>query len=496
MKRFLNHRTGKWGCIISMCLMLFGCPAEPVPPPTDDLKLVMSQYVAAYPEKYSEFDKILKRTNLDNLLSVRGPFTLMLPNDEAMQAYYEKMGVSSFEEFTDTMIIYKLVYNHLVMNGIGSGDIGLGALRDTNALGDYLVTEFDGADIIVNKSARIIDRDIRVANGFIHEIDKVIDPVTDDVYTVLSKDPGYSIFAAGLNKTRLKDTLQIISFPFGTRTARTRFTVLAVADTTYARFGINNIDELIARYSSTTNADSLQTLQNGFYRYMEYHCMANTYYLSDFSTKLYPILSYDNNILVDVSNDYKINPDKKTGLYTAFYIPQSNVPSKNGAIHTVNDMLPVVQPAPTKIILETTDYLELKMGDYWGKYYARFTDGQNTFQKIKWEGDYLLYYYKNHDTGDLTSDDCLSMSGFWTCEVTIPKIMKGQYSIASNLWANNIDYVVYIDGVKVATVARATAARIPWCEVNWTKTEEHKIKVVNTTWGMLFWDTIELTPIK
>jgi uncharacterized surface protein with fasciclin (FAS1) repeats len=493
MKRFNNHRISTLGRVILFGLVLFGCEPSPVKYDPSDGKLVISQYVAAHKDKFSEFDKILKKTNLDNLLSVRGPFTLMLPNDDAMKAYYQKMGVTSFEEFTDTMIIYNLVYNHLVMNGIGSSDIGLGALRDTNALGDYLVTEFDGADIIVNKSSRIIDRDIQVANGYIHEIDKVIDPVTDDVYTVLSKDPGYSIFAAGLVKTKLKDTLQIISFPYGKRLARTRFTVLAVADTTYERFGINNIDELIATYSTTSNADSLQTLQNGFYRYMEYHCMAGTYYLSDFDTKLYPILSYDNNILIDISDDYKINPDKKTGLYTAFYIPHSNIPSKNGAIHTVNDLLPVVQPAPTKIILETTDYLELKMGDYFGKYYSRL---DRNLQKIKWEGDYLLYYYKNHDTGDLLNDDCLSTNGFWTCEVTIPKIMKGQYSIGSNLWAGNIDYVVYIDGVKVATVAKTVAARAPWCEVNWTKTEEHKIKVVNTSWGMLFWDTIELTPIK
>jgi uncharacterized surface protein with fasciclin (FAS1) repeats len=495
MKRINKYRISRLSRVLLFGLILFGCQPDPVKYDPRADKQVISQYIAAHPEKFSEFEKILKRTNLDNLLSVRGPFTLLLPNDDAMKAYYQKLGVSSFEEFTDTMDIYNLVYNHVVMSGIGSGEIGLGALRDTNALGDFLVTEFDGSDIILNKSARIIDRDIKVANGYIHEIDKVIAPITDDVYMAISKDPGYSIFAEGLNRTKLKDTLGIISFQFGTRKARTRFTLFAVADTTYNRFGIHSIDELIATYSSTNDPDSLQTLENGFYRYMEYHCLANTYYLSDFDTKLYPILSFDNNILINVTDDYKINPDRRTGLYTGFYIPQSNFPSKNGAIHTINTLLPVVQPAPTKIILETTDYMELKMGDYWGKYYARFTDGQNTFQKIKWEGDYLLYYYKNHDTGELLSDDCLSMSGFFTCEVTIPKIMKGQYSIASNLWANNIDYVVYVDGVKVATVARATAARTPWCEVNWTKTEEHKIKVINTTWGMLFWDTIELTPL-
>ena len=60
-----------------------------------------------------------------------------------------------------------------------------------------------------------------------------------DIFTAVSSDPSYSIFAEGLSLTGLKDTLQIITFPYGNKVARTRFTLLAVADTIYQRYGIN-----------------------------------------------------------------------------------------------------------------------------------------------------------------------------------------------------------------------------------------------------------------
>ena len=111
-----------------------------------------------------------------------------------------------------------------------------------------------------------------------------MEPVSKSVYEVLADNPDYSIFTKSLEMTNLKDTLQIITFPFGNRTARTRYTILAVADTTFQRFGINNVQDLIARYS--TSPDSITYKSDGFYRYIEYHLMAETYYLSDLTSKL------------------------------------------------------------------------------------------------------------------------------------------------------------------------------------------------------------------
>jgi hypothetical protein len=229
---------------------------------------------------------------------------------------------------------------------------------------------------------------------------------------------------------------------------------------------------------------------------MEYHCLNGTHFLSDFSTKLYPILSSDNSVLVTIDTDYKLNMDSKTKQYTSFNVPDSNIPAKNGTIHAINDLLPVVQPNPVRFIFDTTDYFDMKQGDYYGKYYHKWYDGVNTFAKIKWEGNYLQYYYKDHDTGQLLNHDCLQMFGFYWCQITVPKVMKGQYEITANLW-KGLAYEVYVDGVKSALVNSSDPAETTsWGIFTWDKTEEHTIRIVNIAWGTMFWDTVIFTPVK
>jgi len=501
MKSFIFKHIDRKSRVALLLLLLSGmvftyCQEDPKLWELKADQQLITEYVMNNPDRFSEFGKLLESTGLDNLLSVRGPFTLLLPTNEAMQQFYKEKGVTSFDDFDDTLYRYRIVYNHLIANEIQTNDIGLGALRDTNALGDYLVSEFLGADIIINKQAKIIKRDIRTANGIIQLIDKVLEPVTINIYDLIKLNPSLSIFAKGLELTGLKDTLSMNSFPYGKKMARNRFTVLAVPDTTFQRYGINNVNDLVKYFTEDTNPDSLKSLYNAFYRYIEYHCLGGTYYLSDFNTRLYPILSYDNNISVTIANDYKLNLNKTTGAYTGFVLNYSNVPAKNGALHTVNDLLPIVQPEPTTVVFETTDYFDLKQGDYFGKYYMKWSDGQNTFKYIKWDGDYLQYYYKNHDTGELLNWDCLNMNGFWWIELTTPKVMKGTYAVSGNLWSGQLDYAVYIDGVKSAIIKRTDSGRPKMGTFTWNSTQSHKIKVVALSWGMLFWDTITFTPVK
>lgn len=481
-------------------LLLCFCTQEPHLWTVDSNEQVASDFIKSKPE-YSEFAKLVEMTGMEALLGIRGPYTIMLPNNEAMFAYYKLKGVSGLdgfsEEFRNT-----LIRNHLITNEIPTGDIGLGALRDTNAIGDFLVTEFEGSDIIINKYSKIIDQDVRLANGYAHVIDQVLDPITKDIYTTILENPSFKIFTEGLKITGIIDTLKLISFPYGNRTARTRFTILAVPDSVYQRKGINNIDDLIK--ITGANPDSLTYLDNPFYRYMEYHCLNGTHYLSDLNTQLYPILSHDNNVSMTVDTDYKINFITKTGKYTGFYVPQSNTPSKNGAIHVINDLLLVIEPEPGLFIQETTDYFDIQQGDYIGKYYMKWGGdvGQTQFKYIKWVGDYLLYYYKpNHGRTAIAHSDNLSILGFWTIEITTEKVMKGRYKIGANIWTGGEDlpiFDVYLDGVRIANNvnARISSTKMEFGEQNWTKTERHTMKLVCTGWGVLFWDTIIFTPIK
>jgi uncharacterized surface protein with fasciclin (FAS1) repeats len=404
--------------------------------------------------------------------------------------------VHSLDDFTDS-VQEALFRNHIVESHIETDDIGLGTLFETNALGDYLVTEFEGSDIIVSKYSKIINRNIRTANGVIHVMDKVLDPVTADIFNVITSDPSYGIFSEGLRLTGLKDTLQLISFPYGQREARTRFTVLAVADTIFQRYGIASVEDLIAWCGS--DSDSLTYLTNPFYRYMEYHCLNGSYYLSDLNTGIYPILSRDNNLAFTIDTDYKINYNPRTGIYTGFIIPASNTPAKNGALHAINDLLPVSEPEPASVRFETTDFFDLKQSDYYLTHYERFFDGENTFEKIKWKGDYLLYYYNK--MSEVNNHQCLSMQGWWTISITFPKVMKGRYEVKVHepAWQLSI-CEVHLDGLLqpyiYADESGATGGGLQKiADADFKTTAEHTITLRNLTVGMLFWDYVQFDPV-
>jgi uncharacterized surface protein with fasciclin (FAS1) repeats len=504
MKHFSIHPfKGRTKSIVVMlflvCMVCSNCNEEPVLWSVRSNYLVARDYIKSEPE-YSEFAKLIEVTGLESILSLRGPYTVMIPNNEAMFAYYEQKKVSSLMDF-DEQFRLNLAKNHIIANEIPSGDIGLGAIRDTNALGDFLITEFQGSDIILNKYSKIIDRDIRLANGYAHVIERVIDPVTKDIFTVIDEDPSYKIFAEGLKLTGIKDTLQEITFPYGNSIARNRFTVLAVADTIYKRYGINNVDSLISWCGA--NPDSLTYINNSFYRYMEYHCLTGTHYLSDFITKLYPILSHDNFVSMTITNDYKINNSPKTQEYTGFNIPASNTPSKNGALHAINDLLPVIEPEPSSVTFETTDFFDIKQGDYFGAYYKRFFDGEKTFSKIKWVGDFLMYYYKRSESSNLNYD-CLEMMGWWSVSVTFPKVMKGRYtvSIFQPAWDDVTNCVAELDGVATPYTYYGRAgfgAKGNWqkiADADFKTTDEHTITLRNISYGSLFWDAVRFDPVK
>jgi uncharacterized surface protein with fasciclin (FAS1) repeats len=486
--------------LLVVIVALHSCAEEPQLWAPDSVQQVMGDYIETHPEQFSEFGKLADVTGMRSLLNTRGPYTLFLPTNDAMLDYYAQKNAASLKEFSESEL-KDLFLNHIVPVEIPTNEIGLGTLREQNALGDYLVSEFQGSDIIISKVARIIDRDIKVSNGYIHVVDRTLEPVTRDIYTVVSSDPSYSIFAEGLAFTGLKDTLQLISFPYGSITARVRFTILAVADTIFHRYGIHGVDALVEWCDA--DPDSVKFPDNPFYRFMEYHCLMGSHFLSDLNTGLYPNLSRENNISVTIDDeDYKVNLESTTGEYTGFNIPASNNPAKNGVIHAIDDILPVSEPEPMKIIYETTGFLELTVQDFYLKHYMRWYDGLNTFENIKWKGDYLLYWYRPDAYDNPINLDCLSMTGWFTISIAFPKVMKGKYELWIGMprMGSVPDCRVYIDGEDTGTIYRGVygtgnGGLQKVGEVDFKTTTEHTITVRNLHEGQLFWDYVAFEPI-
>ncbi len=484
---------------IALLSMIMGfmvqCGDDVVPWETKSTEMVITDYVYNNPDQFSDFGDLLAYTGVENLLRVRGPFTLLLPTNEAMQAYYAGKNVSSYTEI-DQQELEDLVYNHLFQGEITAGSIGQGSLLYKNGLGDYVASEFSGIEILINKTAIIIKRDIPTSNGYVHHIDHVLEPVTGSVVEELATYPGYSIFLDGLEAAGLSDTLNTIDFEYGSATARTRYTLLAVPDTLFQRFGINSVDDLVDRYSDSPD---LTSLDNGFYEYMVYHCLNETHYFNDLApSDIYYLITFDNNLNIRVDEDYKINPTDDG--YTGFYYELSNIPAKNGAIHTVNTLLENKLPDPQTITFQTTDFFDLQQGPYYLNYYQRFYDGENTFEFIKWEGEFMQYYLK--PAHNLMDDDCLNMNGHFEVEITTQKIPKGDYTLSGFFFMGGgyPKMAVYVDGERIGDVDLQDGSwggsPLSFGEVSFTETKRHTIRLESLRPGGLFWDYVRFTPKK
>ncbi|MDA3891749.1 MAG: hypothetical protein PF517_08815, partial [Salinivirgaceae bacterium] len=129
--------------------------------------------------------------------------------------------------------------------------------------------------------------------------------------------------------------------------------------------------------------------------------------------------------------------------------------------------------------------------------YERFYDGQNTFEKIKWDAEYLLYYFKNEDA--FWDTDGLSLTGHWWIELTLPKIRKGTY-VLNPYWFGGGNVSMYIDGVFFREIdLNATFTWNDYTEllepIIFTETEEHTLKLKTNTSSSIWWDRIRFTPI-
>jgi uncharacterized surface protein with fasciclin (FAS1) repeats len=67
-----------------------GCVEDPEYHSEKSKNQVITDYIATNSDKYSEFGKLLNNTELNKVLSIRGPFTLLLPTNDALKPFVPK----------------------------------------------------------------------------------------------------------------------------------------------------------------------------------------------------------------------------------------------------------------------------------------------------------------------------------------------------------------------------------------------------------------------
>jgi uncharacterized surface protein with fasciclin (FAS1) repeats len=271
------------GLILAGLMICSDCVKEEYVTTTSD-DLLMGKYFEENGDTFSKFHRILELSGTLSFLNAYGTYTCFAPTNEAVDAWVAAKGKSSVEDFSPEEL-KDMVRFHVIIDTINSTRFTDGKLPTPTMFGQYLtaLTYFEEgtAKIKINKYAEIENKDIRVANGIVHSIKTVLEPVVISLAEVIEQNPDYSIFSEALKATGLYDTLKLM--PAETDEQKRWFTVFVHTNSVYNLIGINSIEDLKAKYCNTGNP---KNRYDSLYLYMAYHMLDNSLkYVADLVTQ-------------------------------------------------------------------------------------------------------------------------------------------------------------------------------------------------------------------
>ena len=282
----------------------------------------VASYLEENEEYFSSFIEILKRGERFSLMKAYGTYTCFAPTNEAVAQYlYEQdsiywatkdtdkpidNGIHSPElsELSDSMC--KVIsQTHLIDRIYLTTDMTNDIIPRMNLNDRYLSSKYDidtvtgRPALIINNTAKVIERDVEVVNGVVHAISSVLAPSTNTVPTQLGQYEFFSIFTKALEETGLADSLQLYKdwkgndreseyewdgelvehFDENVLTGRPLaryygYSVFVETDSTFAEYGINSYEDLINEckkwYPEATDED-ITSPNNALHRFVSYH---------------------------------------------------------------------------------------------------------------------------------------------------------------------------------------------------------------------------------
>lgn len=340
----------------------------------------------AYMEKYADYSlflDLLHTADYYNALNdASTKVTIFAPNNEAMEAFMQLKGISSFSQL-DSTYARQLVQVHLLRNSLNEASfiqyLNEGSIGTPSIFGDYLrlsygyidtdVDDVDLADaqamdtlsMYINDMAKVLEMAHQTANGMVYKIGGVIRPLTETVVEKLQDYGEYSLFLAAIEQSGMKEVLKISSDTVwqaqGGYTVNTiNYTVFAVPDQVFHAAGIRDLDDLetyLTRQDpkgqvGIARDDSSSLLR----RYVNYHILDGAQSKNTLTHSSTP-----NEIKVfDTRERYEIITIQTLVGQTFINGPEgcgfvrSNIPASNGYIHRIDGIMPIWSPEPTVVI--------------------------------------------------------------------------------------------------------------------------------------------------
>ncbi len=339
----------KWSlCAGFLVLGLFACKKQQFDLlTTSDVNIV--DYLRKSPEQYSELIKALDKTNISPFLNAYGTYTLFAPTNEAFKIYLKEIGKTSVDE-VDVNVLKDLLRLHIINDTIRSTSFTDGKLYAPTMQGQFLTTGVvpETGATVINRQALAIQLNMLTGNGYVHTVDKVLQPATLTLAKQIEGNAKYSIFTQALKETGWYDSLNTI---ITTDTTRRWRTILLESDSVLRVAGFPTYASFKAKYSNTGNpklaTDSLNL-------YMAYHLLFDIKYLADIVSftshntyapqQVITQLLDGQNVLL---NQATFNNVFEKGI--SINRASSDIPATNGVLHNLNSQLLLKKRDPFRV---------------------------------------------------------------------------------------------------------------------------------------------------
>lgn len=347
-------------CVFALSYFSSCKKLEYVTATTEDVNIY--GYLLKYPDRFSEFAKMVDKAGYSSFLNAYGNYTLFAPTNDAVKLFLQDAGKSSVNDFT-VAEIQNIVKFHLIEDTVTTGSFTDGKLQKVTMLGQYLVTgvaNLNGASkYTVNRQATITQPNVYLSNGRIHEIDHVLKAATKTVAQTIEDNPDFSIFTQALKETGFYDTLNIVNNP---DTTRKFLTAVAETNKALADSGITSYAQLRSKYSQTGNP---KRPDDSLHMYIAYHLFADARYIADIvSTVSVPTLQPLEVVTPKLEgetvllNDIVFNGNHEAGV--PLDRAKSDISASNGVVHTATAHFAVKLRVPIRIDFDVADQPELR----------------------------------------------------------------------------------------------------------------------------------------
>ncbi len=336
----------------------------------DELGTPISTYLESQ-EDFSEYAGILRYADLFNALNQSSngtSFTAFVPTNEAMQAFYQQRGISSYTEMTKEYARQFVLY-HTVSDSILAEEF-VNMKTVTNLSDDVLPITIDteNAGEAGIGDGHIVQMGVSASNGKIYVLSKAMTPLVESIYDRLSEGGNSSIMLQAIDASGYAHELQTLRDTLtdedGGRIIKTyNNTLLNVTDQTFAQVGISNYSDLIAKLQENSREDI--TTDSLVKEFVGYHILTNnrealvnsmsssgtvSSLIDTRASNQVIALQYDS-LTTDTAEQLTLNANGTK----AHFVVSGEQKAKNGYVCQLDSWLPVWEPEQTTVVWDLAD---------------------------------------------------------------------------------------------------------------------------------------------